>query len=141
MHVTVISPQPQVSKLSADRVSTLEQALPLSEHFFETHDELSTWLDEAEAEALRLDVPALKPEQIIRQQDKTKALLNSVVDRKPSIDKLNKTGTALVKLVSEPESHKVGYHRSSVVYVIGHGDFTLVYRCIFPANEFIYFII
>ena len=101
------SSRPQVSKLSADRLSVLEQALPLAEHFNESHGELSEWLDEAEHEAMRLDVPALRPDQIQRQQDKNKALLQSVTERKPLLDKLNKTGGALAKLVTDEDSAKV----------------------------------
>ena len=97
----------QVSKLSADRLSVLEQALPLAEHFNESHGELSEWLDEAEGEAMRLDVPALRPDQIQRQQDKNKALLQSVTERKPLLDKLNKTGGALARLVTDEDSAKV----------------------------------
>ncbi|XP_043245138.1 dystonin-like isoform X38 [Amphibalanus amphitrite] len=96
-----------VSKLSADRVSVLEQALPLAEHFNESHSELSEWLDEAENEAMRLDVPALRPDQILRQQDKNKTLLQSVTERKPLLDKLNKTGAALARLVTDEDSSKV----------------------------------
>ncbi|XP_043207067.1 microtubule-actin cross-linking factor 1-like isoform X6 [Amphibalanus amphitrite] len=96
-----------VSKLSSDRLSSLEQALPLAEHFFETHLGISDWLDETEAEALRLDMPALRPDQVQRQLDRNKQLLQSIQDHRPLVDKLNKTGGALAKLCNDEEAQKV----------------------------------
>ena len=98
----------QVSKLSSDRLSSLEQALPLAEHFFETHLGISDWLDETEAEAQRLDMPALRPDQVQRQMDRNKQLLQSVQDHRPLVDKLNKTGSALARLCNDEEAQKVG---------------------------------
>lgn len=61
-----------VAKLSADRLSTLEQALPLAQHFQETHDDLEQWFDDMEVEAGEQDQPAINAEQIKEQQDKVK---------------------------------------------------------------------
>ena len=97
-----------MSKLSSDRLSSLEQALPLAEHFFETHLGISDWLDETEAEALRLDMPALRPDQVQRQMDRNKQLLQSIQDHRPLVDKLNKTGGALARLCNDEEAQKVG---------------------------------
>ena len=99
-----------MSKLSSDRLSSLEQALPLAEHFFETHLGISDWLDETEAETLRLDMPALRPDQVQRQLDRNKQLLQSVQEHRPLIDKLNKTGGALARLCNDEEAQKVSAH-------------------------------
>lgn len=96
-----------VSKLSSDRLSTLEQALPLAEHFFETHHELDDWLSGMENEAMVMDTPALRAEQIIRQMERNKNFLQSIADHKPLLDKLNKTGGALLKLVNEEDGNKI----------------------------------
>ncbi|XP_076320054.1 microtubule-actin cross-linking factor 1-like isoform X9 [Tachypleus tridentatus] len=96
-----------VSTMCIDRMSALEQALPLAEHFFETHIDLIQWLDEAEAEAELLETPTLNVPQIKRQQDKTQELLQSLNEHKPLVDKLNKTGSALLKLCGDEEGSKV----------------------------------
>ena len=96
-----------VSELSAVRLSILEQALPLAEHFFEAHADLSQWLDEMETELSELDAPAIRADQIVRQQENNKLLLADVTEHKPLFDKLNKTGTTLAKLCIEEEGAKV----------------------------------
>ena len=96
-----------VSKLSSDRMSNLEQALPLAEHFFDTHHELDEWMTAMEHEALGINTPAVRPDQIARQIEKNKAFLQSVADHKPLLDKLNKTGGALLKLVNREDSAKI----------------------------------
>lgn len=96
-----------VSQLSADRLSILEQALPLAEHFFEAHVDLSQWLEEMEAEQMDLETPAIRADQIVRQQEVNKYLLAAVSEHKPLFDKLNKTGTTLIRLCIEEEAAKV----------------------------------
>ncbi|XP_022239565.1 microtubule-actin cross-linking factor 1-like isoform X12 [Limulus polyphemus] len=96
-----------VSTMCIDRMSALEQALPLAQHFFETHADLIQWLDEAEAEAELLETPTLNVPQIKRQQDKTQELLQSLNEHKPLVDKLNKTGSALLKLCGDEEGSKI----------------------------------
>ena len=54
-----------VAKLSADRMSALEEAAPLSAHFHETHGDLLTWFEEMEVEMEKLSSgPALDTEEI-----------------------------------------------------------------------------
>lgn len=96
-----------VKQLCMDRLNALEQALPLAEHFFEAHVELTQWLDEAENEAEMIQTPAVYPEQIKRQQHQVKVLLQSVAEHKPLVDKLNKAGSALLKLIPEEHSRQV----------------------------------
>ncbi|GFQ91888.1 hypothetical protein TNCT_652961 [Trichonephila clavata] len=96
-----------VSVLCQERLNALEQALPLAQHFFETHSDLGQWLDEVEGEAELLEAPALNSVQIKKQQDRNKDLTQSVQEHKPLVDKLNKTGSALTKLCKEDEYCKL----------------------------------
>ena len=96
-----------VSKLSSDRLNALEQALPLAEHFFETHNDLNHWMDAMEDEMQILDTPALRPDQIMKLMDRTQAFVEAVNQHKPLVDKLNKTGQTLVKLCNDDDAGKV----------------------------------
>ncbi|XP_075166799.1 dystonin-like protein short stop isoform X14 [Haematobia irritans] len=96
-----------VAQLCSERLGVLEQALPLSEHFADSHAGLTTWLDDMEQQISRLSMPALRPDQITQQQDKNERLLQSIVEHKPLLDKLNKTGEALGALVAEDDSARI----------------------------------
>ncbi|XP_032597099.1 dystonin isoform X10 [Drosophila grimshawi] len=96
-----------VAQLCSERLGILEQALPLSEHFADSHQGLTTWLDEMEQQISRLSMPALRPDQITLQQDKNERLLHSIAEHKPLLDKLNKTGEALGALVADDDSAKI----------------------------------
>ena len=95
------------AKISADRLSLLEQAGPLAAHLHETHSDLEQWFRQAEDDIMKQDAPALNTEQIKQQQDITKVLKQDVADHKPQIDRLNKTGAALLKLVGEEDAEKL----------------------------------
>ncbi|XP_048001317.1 microtubule-actin cross-linking factor 1-like [Leguminivora glycinivorella] len=97
----------EVGQLSAERLAALEQALPLAEHFADTHHGLSMWLDDMEKQIQMLAMPALRPEQIAQQQDKNEMLQQSILGHKPLVDKLVKTGEALARLVGEEDANKV----------------------------------
>jgi hypothetical protein len=96
-----------VVKLSLDRLSILEQALPLSEHFYETHNELTVWLDEIEPQAMNQLLPAMRPDLIAKQQEINRSFMQSVQDHKSVLDRLNKTGGALLKLIAGDDSYRV----------------------------------
>ena len=96
-----------VSGLSADRLGALEQALPLAEHLRDTHLGLISWLEEAEQQVAMLPMPALRPDLIAMQQDKNELLIQSINEHKPLVEKLNKTGEALIKLCNDEEGAKV----------------------------------
>ncbi|CAH2249192.1 jg21743 [Pararge aegeria aegeria] len=97
----------EVGQLSAARLAALEQALPLAEHFADTHNGLSAWLDEMEKAVGALALPALRPDHIAQQQDKNEMLQQSIAGHKPLVDKLIKTGEALSKLCGEEDAAKV----------------------------------
>merc|ERR1719412_460958 len=96
-----------VIQLSNDRLSILEQALPLAEHFYETHNELGHWLDEMEKEVMNQLNPGMRPDQIAKQQEICRSLMQSVQDHKPVVDRLNKTGGALMRLIIEDDAYRV----------------------------------
>lgn len=96
-----------VSGLSADRLGALEQALPLAEHLRDTHNGLVAWLEEVEQQVTMLPMPALRPDQITLQQDRNELLIQSITEHKPLVEKLNKTGEALIRLVNDEEGAKV----------------------------------
>lgn len=96
-----------VAQLCSNRLSILEQALPLSEHFADSHNAMATWLDEMEHQISILSMPALRPDQIALQQDKNERLVQSISEHKPLLDKLNKTGEALANLVCDDDAAKI----------------------------------
>lgn len=96
-----------VVNLCAERLSILEQALPLSEHFADSHNNFSLWLDDMEHQISVLSLPALRPDQIAIQQDKNERLVQSISEHKPLLDKLNKTGEALSNLVADEDAAKI----------------------------------
>ncbi|XP_050079928.1 dystonin isoform X43 [Anopheles maculipalpis] len=97
-----------VAALCSNRLSVLEQALPLSEHFADSHTGLATWLNDMEHQISMLSMPALRPDQIAIQQDKNERLTQSITEHKPLLDKLNKTGEALMALVADEDAAKIG---------------------------------
>ena len=96
-----------VIKLSNDRLNVLEQALPLAEHFYETHAELTAWLDDIEREVMNQLNPGMRPDQIAKQQEINRSLIQSVQDHKPVLDRLNKTGGALLRLIIEDDAYRI----------------------------------
>lgn len=96
-----------VSKLSSDRLGMLETALPLAEHFHDTHTGLSAWLDDMEQQVSMLALPALRPDVIAQQQDRNEMFIQSISEHKPLVDKLNKTGEALIRLCNDDDGAKV----------------------------------
>lgn len=95
-----------VSQLCMDRLNLLEQALPLSEHFFEAYNELNQWLDETENEAQMLG-GAINAIRIKQQQEIINHLQRSINEHKPVLEKLNKTGQSLINIVQERDSKQV----------------------------------
>merc|ERR1719186_486731 len=96
-----------VISLSSDRLGVLEQALPLAVHFYETHGELNEWLDDIEKEVMNQLNPGMRPDQIAKQMEIIRSLMQSVQDHKPVIDRLNKTGGALLRLIVEDDAYRV----------------------------------
>ncbi|KAG6463443.1 hypothetical protein O3G_MSEX013878 [Manduca sexta] len=60
-----------------------------------------------EKQVQMLAMPALRPEQIVQQQDKNEMLQQSITGHKPLVDKLMKTGEALARLCGEDDVAKI----------------------------------
>ncbi|CAG5121103.1 unnamed protein product, partial [Candidula unifasciata] len=88
---------------AAERLGELEQTLPLAKSFHETHQDLVIWLEEIEPVLTELEVVTVDTQEVKKQQEMMKALKQDVADHKPVIDRLNRTGSALIQLVS-PEA-------------------------------------
>jgi len=56
-----------VLRLSADRLTALEDALPIATHFAATQNDLRAWLDEVAAEVRSIDVPQNASSEQIRK--------------------------------------------------------------------------
>lgn len=59
-----------VCRLSADRLSWLEQALPLANHFNETHQDLKTWLADLDKELDKQDIGQMTVDQMNDEQQR-----------------------------------------------------------------------
>lgn len=70
-----------LSKASSDRVETLEEALPLTLQFNESHDELSRWLNDAEDEIKSNKEPGLNAEEIKKEVDKNRVCYLDLVGK------------------------------------------------------------
>ena len=61
-----------VGKLGVDRLSQLEQTLPLAKAFYDTHQDLATWFDEVDPILAGLDVMSIDADHVKKQQDQVK---------------------------------------------------------------------
>uniref|UniRef100_A0A3P8YZI6 Dystonin n=1 Tax=Esox lucius TaxID=8010 RepID=A0A3P8YZI6_ESOLU len=89
----------EINAMSDNVSKTLDQALALASKFKHTHEDLSTWLKNVEAELSAFAVQGPVGEQLIQAQDRQKGLLKEVRDRKPQVDKLNEVSSSLLELV------------------------------------------
>lgn len=61
-----------VGRLGVDRLSHLEQTLPLAKAFFDTHQDLATWFAEVDPTLAALDVMSIDADHVKKQQDQVK---------------------------------------------------------------------
>ncbi len=61
-----------LSRMSNDRLTQLEQALPLAKHFADTHTDLTAWMDEIQPTMDELEKPSIDMEQVKKQQEMVK---------------------------------------------------------------------
>uniref|UniRef100_A0A8C0Y007 Dystonin n=1 Tax=Castor canadensis TaxID=51338 RepID=A0A8C0Y007_CASCN len=88
-----------ITKLSGDVASTLEQALQLARRLHSTHEELCAWLDKVEVELLSCETQVVKGETAIQAQVRQKELKREVKSNKALLDSLNEVSNALLELV------------------------------------------
>uniref|UniRef100_A0A8C2UJZ3 Dystonin n=1 Tax=Chinchilla lanigera TaxID=34839 RepID=A0A8C2UJZ3_CHILA len=88
-----------ITKLSTDVATTLEQVLELSRRLHSTHQELCTWLDKVEVELLSYETQALKGEAANQVHTRQKELKKEAKNNKALLDSLNEVSSALLELV------------------------------------------
>eukprot|EP00057_Strongylocentrotus_purpuratus_P020675 XP_011675149.1 PREDICTED: microtubule-actin cross-linking factor 1 isoform X2 [Strongylocentrotus purpuratus] len=87
-----------LSARSADRVEVLEEALPQTLQFNESHEELTKWLDEVEGDLKNLKPPGLDAEEIRREVDNNRFMKQTVAEKQQHVNKLNRIAPELAKL-------------------------------------------
>ncbi|KAM7385701.1 hypothetical protein PAMP_001763 [Pampus punctatissimus] len=85
--------------MSDNVLKTLEQVLSLSTKVQNTHEELRSWLEKAEAEICAFADQEPVGEQLIHAQSRQKDLLKETKDQKPVVDKLNELSSSLLDLI------------------------------------------
>ncbi|XP_043919283.1 dystonin isoform X2 [Protopterus annectens] len=88
-----------IMKMSSDVSQTLEKALQFATKFQLTHEELSAWLGDVEAELVMYEDSVPTGEQLSQSQDRMKALKTQTKDYKAVLDSLNEVGSTLLELV------------------------------------------
>uniref|UniRef100_A0A8C7LGL6 Dystonin n=1 Tax=Oncorhynchus kisutch TaxID=8019 RepID=A0A8C7LGL6_ONCKI len=89
----------EINSMSGNVSETLNQALTLASKLQHTHEDLSSWLENVEAELTAFAAQAPVGEQLVQAQDRQKALLQEARDHKPQVDKLNEVSSSLLELV------------------------------------------
>ncbi|XP_071399790.1 dystonin-like [Centroberyx affinis] len=89
----------EINSMSDNVSKTLERVLTLSTKLQQTHEELSCWLENVEAEISAFAAQEPVGEQLTHAQSRQKALLKESKDQKPMVDKLNELSSSLLDLV------------------------------------------
>uniref|UniRef100_A0A4X2K182 Microtubule actin crosslinking factor 1 n=1 Tax=Vombatus ursinus TaxID=29139 RepID=A0A4X2K182_VOMUR len=106
-----------ISQLNSERYACLERAQVLVNQFWETHEELSPWIEETQALIAQLPPPAIDHEQLKQQQEEMRQLRESIAEHKPHIDKLLKIGPQLKELnPDEGEMVQEKYQTAEATY-------------------------
>ncbi|TMS04779.1 hypothetical protein E3U43_009936 [Larimichthys crocea] len=89
----------EINSMSENVLKKLEQVLSLSTKLQHTHEDLSSWLDNVEAETNVFADQEPVGEQLLHAQNRQKALLKETKDQKPAMDKLNELSSSLLDLI------------------------------------------
>ncbi|XP_022618983.1 dystonin isoform X2 [Seriola dumerili] len=89
----------EINSMSDNVLKTLERVLSLSSKLQHTHEDLSSWLEKAEAEINAFEGQEPVGEQLIHAQSRQKALLKETKDQKPVMDKMNELSGSLLDLI------------------------------------------
>ncbi|XP_067378712.1 dystonin isoform X21 [Channa argus] len=89
----------EITSMGGNVLKTLERVLSLSSKLQHTHEDLSSWLEKAEAEISTFGDQELVGKQLIHAQSRQKALLKETKDQKPVMDKLNELSSSLLDLI------------------------------------------
>lgn len=96
-----------VTRLSSERLTILEQVAPLCEHFGSSKKDLEHWLSEIEHEISLFTPPGVRIDQIKNQQEKNDALMQTVANHKPFIEKFNKIGDDLAAFMTRQDANYI----------------------------------
>ncbi|XP_037638587.1 dystonin isoform X6 [Sebastes umbrosus] len=89
----------EINSMSDGVLKTLERVLSLSAKLQHTHEDLSSWLENVEAEVSAFADQEPVGEQLIHAQSRQKALLKESKEQKPVMDKLNELSSSLLDLI------------------------------------------
>ncbi|KAM6916493.1 dystonin [Xenentodon cancila] len=89
----------EINSMSDSVLKNLERVLSLSSKLQLTHEDLSAWLENAEAEISIFADQEPVGEQQVHSQNRQKALLKETKDQKPVFDKLNELSSSLLDLI------------------------------------------
>ncbi|XP_033113691.1 microtubule-actin cross-linking factor 1, isoforms 1/2/3/5-like isoform X2 [Anneissia japonica] len=87
-----------ISNKSNKRVEELEEALPLTLQFVESHEELAQWLNDIEAELRNQRPPGLDAEEIKKEVNNNRLMQQMVAEKQQHINKLNRIAPQLCDL-------------------------------------------
>ncbi|XP_057704258.1 dystonin isoform X4 [Corythoichthys intestinalis] len=89
----------EITSMSDNVLNTLERVLSLSTKLHHTHEDLSLWLEKAEAQISSYMDEQPIDEQLTQAQNMQKTLLKETKDRKAVVDKLNELSSSLLDLI------------------------------------------
>ncbi|KAM4591380.1 dystonin isoform 1-T1 [Odontesthes bonariensis] len=89
----------EINSMSDSVLKTLERVLSLSTKLQHTHEDLSAWLENSEAEMNIFADQVPVGEQQAHSQNRQKALLKETKEQKPVLDKLNELSSSLLDLI------------------------------------------
>ncbi|XP_029376147.1 dystonin isoform X3 [Echeneis naucrates] len=89
----------EINSMSDNVLKTLEHVLSLSSKLQQSHEDLNSWLEKAEAEIRAFAGQETVGEQLIHAQSRQKALLKETKDQKPMMEKLNELSSSLLDLI------------------------------------------
>ncbi|KAM9365281.1 dystonin [Pholidichthys leucotaenia] len=89
----------EINSMSDNVLKTLEHVLSLSSQLKHTHEDLSSWLENVEAEISSFAHQEPVGDQLGQTQNRQKALLKETKNQKPVLDKLNEVSSSLLDLI------------------------------------------
>uniref|UniRef100_UPI0037E92C14 dystonin n=1 Tax=Semicossyphus pulcher TaxID=241346 RepID=UPI0037E92C14 len=89
----------EINSVSDNVLKKLEKVLSLSTKMQHAHEDLSSWLENVEAETRAFADQEPVGEQLVQAQSRQKALLKETKDQKSVVDKLNELSSSLLDLI------------------------------------------
>ncbi|XP_076598903.1 dystonin isoform X2 [Chaetodon auriga] len=89
----------EINSMSDTVLKKVEQVLSLSTRLQNTHEDLSSWLENVESETRAFAAQEPVGEQLLHAQSRLRAMLKETKDQKPVMDKLNELSSSLLDLI------------------------------------------